>query len=111
MLTVTMKVPSRRWSCASDRLSTVMTDRLGKLAHLLPGFEWRKDDKFLAAIATDRGPVFADRVLESVANGNEAFVAFLVTVTVIVLLEEVDIDQEDGEAFSLLAPIIQSRRS
>lgn len=50
--------------------------------------------------------MFGDGILQGGANGHQAFVAFTVAVTVVVFLEEVDVDQENGKAFLLPDPIV-----
>ncbi len=83
-----------------------MADRFGKLANLLFGLEWRQHDEFFAAITADRGAVLDDCILQGIAHGHETLVAFLVAITVVVFLEEIDIDQEYGKTFFLLHPVI-----
>lgn len=83
-----------------------VADSFGKLAHLLLGPERRQHDELLATITADGGAMADDGVLQGVAHGHQTPVAFLVAITVIVFLEEVDIDEENGKTFLLLAPIV-----
>ncbi|MNE48720.1 hypothetical protein D3C80_1432020 [compost metagenome] len=83
-----------------------VADGFGKLTHLLSGLERGEHDEFLTAITADGGAMVDDRVLQGVAHCHEALVAFLVAVAIIVFLEEIHVDQKDGETFPLLAPIV-----
>ncbi|MNY22781.1 hypothetical protein D3C86_1564200 [compost metagenome] len=53
--------------------------------------------------------MFGDGILQGGANSHQAFVALLMAVTVVVFLEEVDVDQKNGKALFLPDPIVPQK--
>ncbi len=76
-----------------------------QIRRLLPRLQPCQHDEFLAAITADRPIVGRDRLLQRIGNENEAAIAFLMAVKVVVPLEEIDVDKDCRKALPASLPV------